>query len=58
MVTPSLTDTRVAVTHGEALVDVAELFKDNHIEILDSGSSTTLMKTGLYRFNADSPRWR
>lgn len=55
MVTPSLTDTRVAVTHGEALVDVAELFKDNHIEILDSGSSTTLLKTGLYRFNADSP---
>lgn len=55
MVAPSLTDTRVAVTHGEALVDVAELFKDNHIEILDSGSSTTLLKTGLYRFNADSP---
>lgn len=55
MVTPSLTDTKVAVTHGEALVSVAQLFKENHIEILDSGSSTTLLKTGLYRFRADPP---
>jgi hypothetical protein len=55
MVTPSLTDTRIAVTRGEALVNVAQLFKENHIEILNSDSSTTLLKTGLYRFNADPP---
>ena len=53
MVTPSLTDTRVAVIHGEALVEVAQLYKDNHIQILLNGSSTELRKDGLYRFNAD-----
>lgn len=55
MVSPSLTDTRVAITHGEALIDVAELFKDNNIQILDGGSTTRLRKKGLYRFNAEPP---
>jgi hypothetical protein len=55
MVSPSLTDTRLALTRGEALVDVAQLFKDNNISILDSGASTKLLKTGLYRFDADRP---
>ncbi len=56
MITSSLTDTRVAVTHGEALVDVAQLYKENNIHILDDGSSAHLEKTGLYRFNADNPQ--
>jgi hypothetical protein len=52
MVSNSLIDTRVAVTQGEALVDVAKLFKDNNIQILTGSSSTKLLKNGLYRFNA------
>lgn len=56
MVTPSLTDTRVALLRGEALVDVAQLFKDNNLQVLNSGSSTQILKKGLYRFNADTPQ--
>lgn len=56
MVALSLTDTRVALTRGEALVDVAQLFKDNNVEILDNGASTRVLKKGLYSFNADAPR--
>ncbi len=55
LVSPSLTDTQVQVDRGEAMVEVAELVKDNRIQILDQGSSTTLQKTGLYRFTADGP---
>jgi hypothetical protein len=55
MVTPSLTDTRVALTQGEAMVDVAQLFKDNNISILDNGASTRLLKNGLYRFDTNTP---
>ena len=56
MITPSLTDTRVAVTRGEALVDVAQLFKDNNLEVMDKGASARILKKGLYRFNADMPQ--
>ena len=47
MVTPSLTDTKVAVTRGEVLVEVAQLYKGNHIEILNNGAPTVLLKNGL-----------
>jgi hypothetical protein len=36
------------------LVEAAELFKDNNIQILCGGSSIKVLKAGLYRFNADS----
>ena len=55
MVSPSLTDTQVEVTKGEAMVEVAELGKDNNIEILDRGGSLKLQKTGLYKLTADNP---
>lgn len=55
MVSPSLTDTQVEVTKGEAMVEVAELVKDNNIQILDHGASMRLEKTGLYRLTADNP---
>lgn len=54
MISTSLIDTRIAVTHGEALVEATELFKDNNIQILCGNSSTKLLKAGLYRFNANS----
>jgi hypothetical protein len=55
MVSPSLTDTQVEVTKGEAMVEVAELVKDNNIQILDHGASMRLEKTGLYRATANDP---
>jgi hypothetical protein len=55
MVTPSLTNTQVALNHGEALVDAAEVFKENNIQIIDAGASISLTKAGLYRFTTDQP---
>jgi hypothetical protein len=55
MVSPSLTNTQVEVMKGEAMVEVADLLKDNSIEILDRGGSMRIQKTGLYRVSADDP---
>jgi len=57
MVTPSLTNTQVAVTQGQALVEVAELYKENNIQILNGPASARLEKKGLYQFEAgNNPR--
>jgi len=52
MVSPSLTDTQVELHRGEAMLEVDELVKENHISLLDHGSSVVIQKTGLYRFTA------
>jgi hypothetical protein len=54
MISPSLTDTQVELKSGEAMLEVDELVKDNHIQVLDHGSSVVVEKTGLYRFTADN----
>jgi hypothetical protein len=56
MISPSLTDTRVQVLKGQTLVEVTELFKQNHLRVLDNGSTTDLLKKGIYEFDANSPR--
>jgi hypothetical protein len=56
MVSPALSDTRVELLRGEGMLEVAELFKDNHLTVLDHGASTLIEKPGLYAFNADNPR--
>jgi hypothetical protein len=45
----------VEVTKGEAMVEVADLLKDNNIEILARGGSLRIEKAGLYRVTADDP---
>ena len=55
MVSPSLTDTQVEVKQGEAIIEADGLLKDNHITVLDHGSSMSIDRNGLYRFNADNP---
>lgn len=55
MMSPDLTDTRVQLVQGEAMVEVTELFKDNSIRVLEDGSATKLNKNGLYEFSADNP---
>ena len=52
MVSPDLVNTKVAVTRGEALLEVSMLMKENHLQIVDDGSQTTIVKDGLYRFVA------
>jgi hypothetical protein len=55
MVSPDLLDTRVEVARGSALVEADQLHDEGRIRIQDNGSTTTLLKKGLYRFSADSP---
>jgi uncharacterized membrane protein YgcG len=53
MISPSLTDTEVAVQRGEATVEVTDIYKENQL-IVDEGSSRSrLLKNGLYDFDAD-----
>ncbi len=54
LVSPGLADTRVEVLRGQAIVEVAELFKDNNLWVMMNGASTRLEKEGLYAFNATS----
>jgi hypothetical protein len=54
LVSPDLTNTRVEVVRGRAIVEVAELFKDNNLWVNMGGSSIRLDKQGLYSFQADT----
>lgn len=55
MLSPSLTNTRMSLNRGDALVEVAQLYKENDIQINVADVNTKLLKTGLYRFDADNP---
>lgn len=54
MVSPGIANTRVEILRGQAIVEVAELFKDNNLSVAMNGASTRLDKQGLYAFNANS----
>jgi hypothetical protein len=53
MISPDLTNTSVQLLHGEAMVEADQVLKGNNIRIMEDGSTTTLLKPGLYDFNAD-----
>jgi FecR protein len=54
LVSPGLADTRVELLHGQAVMEVTELFKDNNLWVMMNGASTRLEKEGLYAFDANS----
>jgi hypothetical protein len=54
LVSPDLANTRVEVLRGQAIVEVAELFKDNNLWVMMNGASTRLDQQGLYAFNANT----
>ena len=56
MLSPNLTDTRVALLNGEATVEVTQLFKENRLQVGVDGATAALVKRGLYEFNADHPQ--
>jgi len=58
MISNKLTDTQVEILSGSALVEVDEILKDNRIAVKMGDSSTQLVKTGLYHFNADAGQIR
>ncbi len=53
MISPNLTNTEVDLSKGQAMVEVAEIHKDNLLRVQEDGATTQLLKTGLYAFNAD-----
>jgi len=48
----SLTDTRVSLLAGQAMIEADQLYPENHIVIAQGNGTTTLRKAGLYRFDA------
>ncbi len=53
MISPSLTDTQVEVTKGEAMIEADDIVKDSHVSVIDGGGVASIEKNGLYRFTAD-----
>ena len=58
MVSPGLADTSVELVKGSAMLEVADLFKENNLSVMVNGATTRIEKTGLYEFNADQPAVR
>lgn len=53
MVSTGLVDPRVEIVHGEAMVEVDYLAKQARLDVLERGAQASLLKEGLYKFNAD-----
>jgi hypothetical protein len=58
MISPSLTDTEVEVDRGHAMIEVAEIHPENSIRVDDAGTTTQLLKNGLYDFNRNQREMR
>lgn len=58
MISSSLLNARVELSTGSALVEVAELGKDNSVAIKLGESETAVLRAGLYFFDADTERIR
>jgi hypothetical protein len=55
MISASLTDTRVELMRGEAMIEAQQVQKENRISVVDHGVETLIEKNGIYRFDADRP---
>ncbi len=53
MISPDITLTQVELEHGHAGVEVDEIFKQNDLQVIDSGVATQLVQNGYYEFNAN-----
>ena len=58
MISPSLTDTRVQLVAGSAMMEVADFHKENHLQVTMPGSEAVVEKHGLYEFAANPPMAR
>lgn len=58
MISPSLTNTEVAVEQGHAMLEVAEIHPENDIRITGNGTTAKILKTGLYDFDARQGQFR
>jgi FecR protein len=53
MISPSLTDTEVAVQRGQATVEVTDIYNENRLVVDEGSSQTQLLKRGFYDFDSD-----
>lgn len=58
MISPDLTNTKVQLEKGRAEVEVAEIHKQNDLQIQQGDATTRLLKTGLYDFSANKDQVR
>src|ERR1700677_2978897 len=56
LVSASITDTRIELVQGEAMVEAAQVEPANNLTIADAGYITQIDKRGIYEFNADAPK--
>lgn len=54
MVSPGLTDTRVQLLSGRAMVESTALSKESNLRIASNGSATQIKKDGVYEFDSDN----
>jgi len=58
MISNSLSDTRIAVLSGSALIEVAELLPNNAITVEFGDTTIAMPKRGLFRIDADAALFR
>ncbi len=58
MISNHLTDTRVEVLSGSAMVECTDVPKDNSIQVIYKGNTIRLQKQGLYRIDSEPARLR
>jgi len=55
MVSPSITDTRVELLRGEAMVEADQVLPENRLDVMEAGANTIIQKHGIYEFRANQP---
>jgi hypothetical protein len=58
MLSNSLTNTQLALDHGEAMLEVDQIYSQNNIRITQPGADARVVKTGLYDFDANNGQVR
>jgi hypothetical protein len=58
MLSNHLTDTRVEVLSGSAMVECTDVPKDNSIQVVYKGDTIRLQKQGLYRIDTEPARFK
>ncbi len=53
MISPDITLTQVELEHGQAGVEVDEIYKQNDLQVIDAGVTTQLVQDGYYEVNAN-----
>jgi hypothetical protein len=54
MISNQLSNTRLEIQSGEAMIQVGSLLQDNSITVVFHGADVSLAKSGLYRFEGDT----